>query len=63
MDKLEALEGNLVKEAGKSSDGKNVFVIKGLDEVERFGQCLNKSKNGFPIVFSKSDLVSVGSIF
>ena len=29
--------------------------------LERFGQYLRKSKNGFPIVFSKSDLTGVGS--
>ena len=31
--------------------------------LKSFGQYLKKSKNGFPIVFSKSDLNGVGSIF
>ena len=30
---------------------------------EDFGQYLKTSKNGFPIVFSKSDLTGVGSFF
>ena len=34
MEKLEALEGNLVKEVGNNSEDKNAFVIGGLDEVE-----------------------------
>ena len=35
MEKLEALEGNLVKEVvGESGEGENVFAIEGLDEVE-----------------------------
>ena len=34
MDKLEALEGNLVKEANKCSEVGNVFAIEGLDDVE-----------------------------
>ena len=28
-----------------------------------FGQYLKKSKNGFPIIFSKNDLIGVGFIF
>ena len=31
--------------------------------LKRFGQYLKKSKNGFPIVFSKSDLTGIGYIF
>ena len=31
--------------------------------LKSFGQYLKKSKNGFPIVFSKSDLTGVGSLF
>ena len=31
--------------------------------LKRFGQYLKKSKNGFPIVFSKSDLTGIGSFF
>ena len=37
-----------------------IFWIFFLD---RFGQYLKKSKNGFPIVFSKGDLTGVGSLF
>ena len=31
--------------------------------LKRFGRYLKKVKNGFPIVFSKSDLTGVGYIF
>ena len=34
MEKLEALEGNLVKEVGNNSEDRNAFDIGGLDEVE-----------------------------
>ena len=35
MEKLEFMEGNLVKEVvGEGGEGENVFVIEGLDEVE-----------------------------
>ena len=34
MEKLESLEGNLVQEAGKSSEDGKVFNIVGLNEVE-----------------------------
>ena len=34
MDKLDTLEGSLLQEAGKSNEGKNVFAIEGLNEVE-----------------------------
>ena len=34
MEKLEELEGNLVKEVSSNSEVKNDFVIGGLDEVE-----------------------------
>ena len=34
MEKLEKLEGNLVKEVSGNSENKNAFAIGGLDEVE-----------------------------
>ena len=39
----------------------SIFLFKNF--LKRFGQYLKKSKNGFPIAFSKSDLTGVGYIF
>ena len=39
----------------------SIFLFK-IYFLERFGQYLKKSKNGFSIVFSKSDLLWQGSI-
>ena len=39
-----------------------IYLLFKKNVEERFGQYLKKFKNGFPIVFSKSDLTDVGYI-